>query len=193
MTGKTHIALGTAAAVILAPMSGIDATIPLITGVALGSLIPDIEHPRAMINQRILPIKNKFFLMAFFISLGVFILAGGLGQPNQLMKVFSIFIILAGISSHRTFTHSILGLGIILYLSYLMYHYSGMEHVAIGMGIGALIHILADLFTSKGTALFYPFSTKRIKMPITVTTNGMIDHGLFTVSIMILLKHYLML
>lgn len=191
MTGKTHIAIGTAAAVTLSPLAGIPATISLIAGAALGSLIPDIEHPKALINQKLLLIKNKFYLMALSISLGIFILSGGFGYPNQFMKVFSIFIILAGISNHRTFTHSILGLSIILYLSYLIYQFSNMNYFSIGIGIGAFFHILADLFTCHGTALFYPFSGKKVKMPITVTTNGITDHILFVASILVLLRSYL--
>ncbi|KAB3535627.1 metal-dependent hydrolase [Alkaliphilus pronyensis] len=182
MTGKTHIALGTAVAVTLFPPAGITATVSLIGGAVVGSLIPDIDHPKAMINQKILPFKNKLFKILLFTSIGLFMLTGGLGPPNDLLKILSIFIIVAGLSSHREFTHSIAGIGVELYICYLITQYYDMYYLSLGLGIGAVIHIIADLFTSNGVALFYPLSKRRIKMPLTLRTNSMVDNIIFIFS-----------
>lgn len=191
MTGKTHIAIGTAAAAYFSPLVGANLSIPLMAGAALGSLLPDIEHPKSLINSKILPVKNKFVLMVLLVSSGIFILTGGLGQPNKLMKVISIFVILAGVSSHRTFTHSIFGLGIILYSCYLMAAYKDLKSLSMGIAIGALLHILADLFTHNGTSLFYPFNKTRISFPVTCTTGGILDRALFAASTVLLIKVYI--
>ena len=191
MTGKTHIAIGTAAAAYLFPLIGVNISIPLIAGAALGSLLPDIEHPKSLINSKILPVKNKLVLMVLLVSLGVFILTGGFGQPNKLMKVISIFLILAGFSSHRTFTHSIFGFGVILYSCYLMDYYKDLSSLSMGIALGALLHIIADLFTHNGSALFYPFDKSRKRFPVTCTTGGLLDKALFAASTVLLIKVYI--
>ncbi len=182
MTGKTHIALGTTIALYTSSILGATETLFLLGGTIIGSLLPDIDHPKAMINQKILPIKNKLVLMIFLTALGIFILTGGFGKPNILMKTISIFIILAGVSIHRTFTHSLVGLGFIVYISYLFYKYSGMYSFAIGLSLGAVVHVLGDICTNAGTTLFYPFSNQRIKIPV-LTTGGMMENMLFVILV----------
>lgn len=185
MTGKTHITIGTAAAIYILPRVGVVTSITLIGGVILGSLLPDIEHPKALIT-----IKNKLVLMVLFTSVGIFTLTGGFGEPNLIMKAASIFIILAGLSSHRTFTHSILGLGFIIYISYLMTAYKDLSSIAIGIAVGTGLHILADIFTHNGTALFYPFNSKRIKLPLTLSTGGVLENVILVLLLGLIAKVY---
>ncbi len=191
MTGKTHLAIGTAATIYLATAIGMEVNTLLIAGAALGSLLLDIEHPKSLINSKILPIKNKFVLMVLLVGLGIYILIGGFGQPSRLMKAISIFLFLAGISSHRTFTHSILGLGVILYSCYLMAAYNDLKSLSIGIAIGATCHIVADLFTHNGTALLYPLDKSRMRFPVTCTTGGIVDKTLFLASILLVLRVFI--
>lgn len=61
---------------------------------------------------------------------------------------------------HRTFTHSLFTVIIFLEISRnTQYH-----PLSVGLTLGIISHILLDLITPQGVALFYPLSKKRHKL-----------------------------
>lgn len=94
---------------------------------------------------------------------------------------------------HRGFTHSLLGLmlwnilflvwGIILFS---IFPTSFMKHtlqvMLMGNILGYISHIIADMFTVKGVALFYPVED-RIKFPLTLSYNSRVETVIFLISL----------
>lgn len=81
---------------------------------------------------------NSFF--GYFISAGVFIFMAYLGSKT----------------SHRSFTHSFLGL--LIYTSILSYGFN--SNIFIPFSLGYSSHLVLDFFNLKGVSLFYPSKTK---------------------------------
>ena len=73
MLGKTHIAIGVLGALILLPFIDVPSKIAFIVIVAIGALLPDIDHEKSTINKfcpvtRILPkfFKHRGFFHSIF-------------------------------------------------------------------------------------------------------------------------------
>ena len=171
MTGKTHVAIGIAAGLTISFGQRVENQLILVLASALGSLIPDLDHPKAKLNQKLLLINNNFYRALFYLSLGsIFVylyFAKGI-EPFLLLGIVSFLI---GISSHRSFTHSIIGFlasASIVGMGTLKY---GLSSAYSGFVIGYILHLVADFFTPKGIKLFYPLKTN-IAFPITIRTSS---------------------
>ncbi|MDD3224239.1 MAG: metal-dependent hydrolase [Clostridium sp.] len=170
MTGKTHVSLGTAIGISLC--TKLPGEIGIISmGVLAGaSLLPDVDHPKSILNKYILPIKNKTNKLLIYGGVGILIIAYNMkykGGISQLNAIGALFIIIA-LSSHRNgLTHSIAGLISFSFIAnYLAYSYN-KDYLVYYFIIGYLSHLIADMFTSRGVPLFYPFKDKNIKFPVT--------------------------
>ena len=178
MTGKTHVAIGIAAGLTISFGQRVENQLILVLASALGSLIPDLDHPKAKLNQKLLLINNNFYRALFYLSLGsIFVylyFAKGI-EPFLLLGIVSYLI---GISSHRSFTHSIIGFlasASIVGMGTLKY---GLSSAYSGFVIGYILHLVADFSTPKGIKLFYPLKTN-IAFPITVRTSSKTEKIIF--------------
>jgi len=188
-TNKTHIitASGTGAVVAAALQLPI---IPLIAGAALGAGFPDIDSEKSSINRKILIFKNRTALKITYSVLGIAAIANG----QISLKLIGIFIILAAVSGHRKFTHSLLGLlsfcGICLYA---LYSYSGtIQNLVLGMIIGYGTHMLADSFSNHGIELLWPVCERNFGFKL-IRTGKMSEHIFLFISaivIYILFNHF---
>lgn len=178
MTGKTHIATGIAAALTISYGQPLENQAVIVLVSAISSLIPDLDHPKGKINQKILLVKNNFYRVSFYVSVGIVFTYLYYLSKLKFLLFLGIGSFLVGISSHRGFTHSIVGFlasTTIVSLGKLDY---GLDSVYSGFIIGYFLHIVADLFTSKGVKLFYPLNNK-ISFPITIKTNSKFEKILF--------------
>jgi inner membrane protein len=151
-------------------------------GIILGSLIIDLDSDNSIISRRIMPIKNNKLRSTCLYGLGILLLMA----PGLLFKYIGAMILLGrlcrkvkhrlefeGMSMkyktleyHRTIFHSLLGLVLnILPIAYIEMK-TGL-FITIPFILGAALHLLCDCFSVYGIALFYPFSKKHFKMPIT--------------------------
>ncbi|WP_408605159.1 metal-dependent hydrolase [Alkaliphilus transvaalensis] len=71
-----------------------------------------------------------------------------------------------------------------------MTEYYNFKSLAIGLSLGCILHVLADILTHSGTALFFPFSKKRVKMAV-VTTDGIVEKGVFAILVGVLVLRYM--
>lgn len=195
MTGKTHITVGIAAGLTLAAGNSIENQVILILAAAVGSLIPDLDHPRSKINQRVLLFKNKLFKMITYSLMGVGLIYLDTilnGPENRTLRLLGLILILVGLSRHRGFTHSLFGLVLfsgIVYIGTLNYN----QYAAfVGFVIGYVSHLVLDLITVQGIELLYPYD-KNIKIPLGIKTNGMVENLILSVtsiySALVLLQH----
>ncbi|EYE88609.1 membrane protein [Fervidicella metallireducens AeB] len=174
MTGKTHFGIGVMATVILSEYLPVKLSLPVLGVCALASILPDIDHPKSIINKYILPVKNKPVKVTIYITLGVFIFLVNYFYFNlAYLKALGVFLVLIGISSHRNgITHSLSGLlSFLSIFGYAAVIYNFKECV-IPFAIGYGLHLFADMFTSRGIPLFYPFKKKKYKMPLTFTVGS---------------------
>ncbi|MGD6805167.1 metal-dependent hydrolase [Rossellomorea vietnamensis] len=93
-------------------------------------------------------------------------LTGGLFLDENWLWLFGIYIIIASLVSHRSYTHSLLGVAfyaIILYYLQISFQTEGILLAGAG---GYMSHLVADMkwlpFNKRGVKLFLPFSRKEI-------------------------------
>ncbi len=178
MTGKTHIAIGISAALTISIGQPIENQVFLVLASAIGSLIPDLDHPRGKLNQKLLLVSSNFCRILFYISLGVVSIYLSHIIDNNTLKLLGIILILIGISSHRSFTHSIVGFlasASIVKVATISY---GLSSIYSGFVIGYGLHLIADFFNPKGIQLFYPLNMN-VAFPITIKTNSSLEKMLF--------------
>ncbi len=160
MTGKTHRIGGIVAGVAFIKLSGqdnLDIVASVITGSVLGSLLPDIDHPKSTISRKL-----------WFVSWPLVILRAAIRQtastlPKSEEKKID------GIIGHRGITHSLLacisigcaflGLGFIMRDS-LGTHYETYTSLILSLLLGMISHLFLDFF-SNGIPLFCPVTNKR--------------------------------
>ncbi len=183
MTGKTHTAIGMAIGFTLAFEKPIDTQLAIIAASTIGALAPDLDHPKGELNQKLLLINNNFFKTAFYLTVGGGFLYIYAQKNTPLFMLLGLFFLVLAISSHRTFTHSILGFILFSAIVKLILMEYGVSSIYKGLIIGYSSHLLADCFTSKGIKLFYPFKTN-VVFPLKFKKNGFAEKLTFSLLIL---------
>ena len=192
MTGKTHVAIGIATALTISIGQPPEEQLVLVLTSVIGSLIPDLDHPKGKLNQKLLLINNNFYRALFYSSLGFIFMYLYFLKGIRYFLLLGIVSFLIGISNHRGFTHSILGflasasiVGVVTLKHDLPNAYSGFI-------IGYALHLIADFFTPKGIKLFYPLNVN-VSSPITIKTGSGTEKIIFMLlgiySICLLLRY----
>lgn len=178
MTGKTHVAIGVTAALTISYGQPLESQFLIVLVSAISSLIPDLDHPKGKLNQKILLVNSNLYRILFYLFLGgIFIYLYYL-KEIRILLFLGLGSFLIGISSHRGFTHSIVGFLASTSLVSLGRLDYGLDSIYLGFTIGYLLHIVADLFTSKGVKLFFPLKNN-ISFPITIKTNSKAEKIIF--------------
>lgn len=176
MNGKSHIAVGTAAAFLINPTIGVSLTATTIMSAAFGSLIPDLDHPKSVLNQRILPVKNKITKIFIYCLFGTAVMyINHLKFNNNILNLIGIILMMIGLSHHRGFTHSAFGVFIFFTAVKLFTQRYGYVHEGMSFMIGYASHIIADFCTYQGIELLCPLNNKNYKAPIRFSTGGGIE------------------
>lgn len=107
-------------------------------------------------------IKQKHML----IISGVGVLAGGLSLQENWLLLLGIYILIASLVSHRSYTHSILGIVFFGFIAFNLERSVGIEGVYYACLGGYISHLVADMklfpFNKRGIKLFLPLSSKEI-------------------------------
>lgn len=184
MTGKTHITVGIVAGLTLATGYSLESGIILTAASAIGSLIPDLDHPRSKINQRVLLFKNRLFKIITYSCTGAgLIYLGSLLDPsiNKMLRFLGLALILVGISRHRGFTHSLLGLVLFSTVVYIGTSEFNVHEAYVGFIVGYVSHLALDIITTQGIELLFPIK-KNIKLPLNIRTNPAIERIIVATS-----------
>ncbi|MBC2582823.1 metal-dependent hydrolase [Clostridium sp. DJ247] len=174
MKGKTHAGVG------IVTLLSIYNSLPGrfnyfgILVVIVASVLPDIDHPKSIINKYILPFKNKLTKVTLYSCMGIVILWYDYIHTNEpVVKALGISLIIVAISSHRNgLTHSLLGMIMFSFIVGYMGNMYGIQYLVYYFMIGYGMHLLCDMATNKGIPLWYPFRKKKVKLPITYSTNS---------------------
>ncbi|PWW28306.1 inner membrane protein [Cytobacillus oceanisediminis] len=97
---------------------------------------------------------------------GIGVLAGGISLQELWMILFGIYILIASFVSHRSYTHSIIG---VIFFGYIASKFEvsiGINGVFYTCLAGYISHLIADFkmlpFNKRGIKLFLPISSKEI-------------------------------
>lgn len=148
MTYKTHINFGILFAILTVDYIYRDSSLIFVFIVisAISSLIPDIDHKKSISYRKTYPILCIILFSFLLIRYRVYILA-----------ITISWLILACLTKHRTFTHSLLGMFLFCIPFY-------NTELFIPMLIGYASHLFADIITVDGISLFYPIIKRRISI-----------------------------
>lgn len=178
MTGKTHIAIGVTVGLILSDGQPVENKIILVLSAALGSLVPDLDHPKAKLNQKLLIFKNKLYSSLFYFALAAGFACLFLFSGNFVFKLLGILSFLIGTSNHRGFTHSIIGFLLFSWMVKLVTSDYQLNSIYLGFTTGYMLHLIADFFTLKGIKLFFPVN-ENISSPIILKPNTILEELIF--------------
>lgn len=191
MMGKTHMTIGAAASILVLNKLGIEPSL-ITAGVgAIAALIPDADHPKSFINQRLLPIKNTIGKIAFYCGIGGYLIYQNNFQ-SDLITVLGLILFGIGLSPHRKFTHSCIILPIMAIVLSVMIKPYISRAICIAFIVGMLSH-LVDYFTDRGIEALYPLSEKRYKFFITIQTNGFMEKIITIIVGIFIVKAFLII
>lgn len=190
MTDKTHILFGSVASLYILPKLGYEPTLTTTAAAVLGALIPDIDHPRAKINQILLPVKNKLGKILFYSGIGFFLLHQ-YGLKNKIILPIGILLILIGFSQHRSFTHSIIGALAISAVVLVSLKNIVAHSILLSFIIGLVSHLIGDWMTVEGIRLFYPFLHKRYRFVVVIASGHMAEPLICVFLIYLIVNFYI--
>ena len=163
----------------------------------LGGLVPDVDLKDSTSDKlfdRLMTSLITIVLMSVFIKyffdIDLYCKIKECSEIFNYLVSICLFIVMSYLgskSSHRSFTHSILGL--IIYSSILSYGF-GMN-VIIPYFVSHLSHIVLDLFNRKGVALFYP-SKYRLCFGI-CESNGKVNKFLFILFSLLIVLYLILI
>ena len=163
MEKKTHIACGNLISLSLIQPKTISGLLITIGASTIGSLLPDVDLKDSTTDKlfdrlmtSLLTIVIMSILVKCFLNINLYYKIKEYDSIFKYIISICLFITIAYFgskTSHRSFTHSILGL--FIYTSILFYSFN--NSIIIPYFISHLSHIILDLFNKKGIALFYPF------------------------------------
>lgn len=160
MLGKTHLTIGMATALVVAQPSTVPGVVAALAAGGIGGKLPDIDIKSSDPDKESVldSIIDGLFIAAL---IGLDYLSGnGICQytiSNWGIKIwiglflFAVLCIIGFLSPHRSFTHSILSLGL---FSAAVYIYC--RPAAIAFALGYASHLFIDLFNKKREKLLYP-------------------------------------
>lgn len=174
MNGKTHAGIAAVTFVALYDKlpGGFNYAGALVA--VFASLLPDIDHPKSVVNKYILPFKNKMAKLVLYLCTGLLIIWFDYLYANlPVYKALGISFIVVAFSSHREgLTHSLLGMSIFTcivgYVAKQYHLFNIIYYFCLGYGM----HLICDMATNRGVPLFYPFRNKKVKFPITYKTGS---------------------
>ena len=162
MEKKTHVVCANAISLLIARPTTIQGLLVTSCFATLGGLLPDVDlkdsttdklFDRLMTSLITIVIMN--FILKYFLDINLYEKIKNLNIIYNYIISLCILIIMGYLgskSSHRSFTHSILGC--IIYTLILSYGFD--KTILIPFICGYISHIILDLFNKKGVAIFYP-------------------------------------
>ncbi|WP_226683270.1 metal-dependent hydrolase [Sutcliffiella horikoshii] len=97
---------------------------------------------------------------------GAGVILGGVSLQQMWVILFGVYIIIASLVSHRSYTHSLLGAAFFAYIALKLEQSLSIDGVFLTCTVSYISHLVADLkvlpFNKRGIKLFLPLSSKDI-------------------------------
>lgn len=183
MEKKTHVMCANLVSLCLMKPNSICDLLITCGCATLGGLVPDVDlkdstsdklFDRLMVS--LITIVVMSFFIKYFFDIDLYCKIKECSEIFNYLISICLFIVMAYLgskSSHRSFTHSILGL--FVYTGILSYGF--YDNVIVPYVVSHSSHIVLDLFNKKGVSLFYP-SKYRLCFGI-CESNGKVNKFLF--------------
>ena len=192
MEKKTHIACANLISLSLIRPTTIPSLLITVGVSSLGSILPDVDKKDSTSDKlfdrlmtSLITIIIMGVLIKYFFNINIYKQIKEYNNIYNYIICITIFIIMSYLgskTSHRSFTHSILGL--FIYTAILSYSFK--DNIVKPYFISHLSHMLLDLLNMKGVALFYPFKF-RFSLKL-CESNGIFNQLLFSLfSILIII------
>ena len=183
MEKKTHVMCANALSLYIMKPDSISSLLITTTFATLGGIIADVDlkdsttdklFDRLMTSLVTVVVMSVF--INYFFSMDLYSKLKEYSEILNYLISVSLFVIMAYLgskSSHRSFTHSIIGC--IVYSGIIAYGFK--ENVLIPFIVSYISHIVLDLLNIKGVALFYP-SKYRLSLKL-CESDGKVNKFLF--------------
>ncbi|CAI8944780.1 inner membrane protein [Brevibacillus sp. IT-7CA2] len=171
MMGRTHVTVATAIYCTYTlpktledlPMWGMG-----LGAVLLSSLLPDLDEPRSRIGGLLLPIIPSYLRPLAFTLIGAYLAYTGASNGIWWLLLVGLTLLFLVMIRHRESpTHALVGLGLVLSLTY-----SWKPELIVPVLIGYGSHLVLDIIT-EGISLLWPIPM-RIRIPI-MSTNSLLE------------------
>jgi len=152
---KGHAIFGIVCAFAVSYLTGYTLNASHISGILVGVMLPDMDHPHSKINYKLLKFNNRLWKTIFYMTCGFLALAYGL-ENSHVTSFLGIALIWTGVSSHRTFTHSLIG-GILYSVAiFKLSVFIGDTTFMTAVVFGYWSHLISDSATPAGVHWAYP-------------------------------------
>lgn len=186
MLGKTHWAIGTAAALAIVQPVTIPQLIIGVSASAVGALISDIDVDTSISSRSVNKVAGIYMLVIFIavvveclFHIGIVSLIQKNSTWMRIATGIAVFMSVCAFGKmqpHRSFMHSFLAL-LLLSCSVVLIFPPAMPYFSIAF----LSHIMADLLNYKKVRLFYPLQ-KGVSFKICYA-KGFVNSALFVVGV----------
>ena len=202
MTGKTHLAGGLAAGLVLervTAMAGVPiippslmidvagllvpASVLAFTAIGAGSLLPDLDEPRSMAAN--MPNKTKGVVREVLRKQGTEgVVRMGVEMALSVLNLFSRLLsalIRVAAAGHRGATHWLVTCLAVSVLAGLAGLGIGFPDLGFWLFLGCLSHLVLDMMTISGLEVLMPFSEQKFHLlpkGLRVRTGNFVDYGL---------------
>ena len=138
--------------------------------IAIGALLPDLDHPRAYLAQLRLARSGLFSVVRPF-GLPASVLHSQFGHRGGMHSLLAVVVIVVGLNAVGT--------------------EAGIHGLGYAIGWGYALHLLADMLTIRGVPLFWPVSSDNVgtPSPLSVRT-GSLGESLLLCAILALTAAY---
>jgi inner membrane protein len=137
----SHVLLGAGGWLVVCGSTGMPAKASAVAAAMLGSLLPDIDHPKSFVGRRL-----------WFISVPI-----------------------ASVFGHRGMTHSLLAIGLWVWL--MTCGLAWEQDMVVAAAVGYLTHLAGDWMTVGGIPLLWPWR-RRFQSPFGFKSGGVTETAL---------------
>lgn len=151
---------------------------------AVGSLLPDIDHPNSTISNKLFPlgVRSRWGRAMIGLALAV----ASLHYSQMYLFWAGVFVLVLAFIPHRGVLHSPI---FMILLSFILYSYWGQMEAIKFLLAGYLSHLVADSLTS-GVPWLWPYKSEKIGFNLIRT--GSAGEYIFTALISFMLLFYWM-
>ncbi|MBQ6495105.1 MAG: metal-dependent hydrolase [Bacilli bacterium] len=186
MEKKTHVACANLVSLSLLQPKTVPELLITVGTSTIGALLPDVDLKDSTsdkIFDRLMTSLITIIIMSiiinYFFNINIYNKIKEYNNIYNYIICITIFIIMSYLgskTSHRSFTHSFLG----LFIYSIILSYSFSNKIVITYFISHLSHIILDLLNMKGIALFYPLKF-RLSLKL-CEVKGIVNKILFITS-----------
>ena len=158
MNGTTHAIFGVGALAAAALALGVEPALYAYPVAVVAAWLPDVDNPRSTLGNGLSRRKNPF--------------TNAVTRPiSWALRTTSFFLV--RVVGHRTLTHSLLGLAILLLPAWLLL--GSFPDLVLALAAGCVSHVVADALNTPGVPLLWPVRWRFRLLPGGMRSGGVAE------------------